>query len=359
MKKAIFALLTLGTFLNAQASILAYTQNNPKTQGELKRVHNVLFNADILLARIEIPSLFLSGENFGNGVPITYAMQSGQVTGGGAPQVAGYPNILDIWSLKNDHKFGFGAGLGISVSRNVNVSIQYKYLRSGTNDGPYKTTQDAKVAIAIGNADIDQVYFGTAREDSTQKEFDRSIEIKNNFRTRMHILDLVVQATRWMTGRISIQPFAGARYVYEKANSDTNAKDLIALDLSYEANRRYTRSALGVIFGTDIKYMINQYFHFFSSITGQVLGDFSEKIQAHIKSNLSTNAGEEYPGNGTIDYTLYEPTMNVTIRNSWGYKFGFAFENAFKDNWLLSVRIFLDVQENLYKTYGAGFTVGY
>ena len=67
----------------------------------------------------------------------------------------------------------------------------------------------------------------------------------------------------------------------------------------------------------------------------------------------------ELNGNGTIDYTLHEPTLNVTIRHSWGYKFGFAFENAFKDNWLLSVRIFLDIQENLYRTYGAGFTIGY
>jgi hypothetical protein len=346
MKKTMFAALVAGAFFSfTEAAEFTYSQNNTPSLNRVKGKYNFLVNADILLGKVEIPRFNNQHPTvaLGFAFPNVYAFET--ATGATTPSLT---KVLNAYQIKNAHKMGFSGGLGVGLNRNVNLSLQYKHLRSGKKDHKHTTTASASINVVIGSP-ADGVHFD---------QDDRSIALTSKFHNRLELIDLLVQTSRWMTGNILFQPFAALRYGYERARFELAAVDATDSTLTYTSNRRYNRSAIGVLFGTDVKYVLNKYFHFFSAFWGQMTANMSEKVNVQIASNLNTEGGTaQTTQNGNITYRFDEPYARIV--NSWGYKFGVAFDYSFGSDWLLTTRVFLEQQEGTYTTWGAGFTLGF
>ncbi|NGX31240.1 MAG: hypothetical protein K940chlam8_00605 [Chlamydiae bacterium] len=345
----------LGTVLFSCSALfssdVAFTQGNPPSQNQVKRDHHVIFTGDILWGKVG----FISGSEiflYTDGVPAITEMW-GLLTESPVAAV-GAEYLRDSKLVKNRAKLGFMVGIGVALNRTFNLMAHFKYLRSGRTDHAkwtWKKTTTPVNRLTLGFQGAPNSLESALNGGND----DIAVNASNHFRNRVYMIDFLIQTSHWMTSKLRFQPFAGVRYFYHKTTSNTCAGfTLSAADDNgtYKSNEKYTRSALAVIFGTDVKYLIWKEFFFFSTFLSQVAGDFSRKTNVLIENAIALSIASDQ---GIFDHAYRD--SNVNIVHSWEQKFGFGWDRVFGDDWELSLRLFIELQENLFKDYGFGFTV--
>jgi len=306
------------------ASDLSFTQNNPPHQDEVKRNHPVIFTGDMLWGKavLNIPTE-------------QWLFQFTEIV---------FFNPLA--TVNNGSKLGFMTSIGVAINKTFNLAFHYRYLRSGSRSG---------INFILQPMNENTVLMNQLRLQSGQNNTNAVAVIgENNFKNRLNILDIVVQTSTWMLSNLRFQPFAGIRYLHQKitsnsqASSTNNFEGVIANATGngtlFKVNERFTFSNIGVIFGTDVKYLISKNWFLFTTLLSQIDYNLSNKyLTSYIIPTNTTN--------------LRSDNSFLGLVQSWEEKFGIGWEQVFGDDWLLSLRLFLETHENLFADYGFGFTL--
>jgi len=327
MKKSLFYLSLLSWSLGSTLGFThdheaAFTQNNPPHQNEVKRDHHVIFTGDILWGKVEFPQ-------------------------GSSTQ--GRPGVTEFWCVQlgiqggldrlvnNRSKLGFSASIGVALNRTFNLAFGWRYLRSGGRSS-MDYTNNGNVAVSFLFSPI---------INAINVVPNNRIDATNNFRNRLHVLDLVIQTSHWMTSKLRFQPFGGVRYLSQRVRQNINVDLDMALNTftNFYSSEHYTNTKIGVIFGTDVKYVITKNLFFFSTILTQIAVDIARRTTQNGINIAGTSVSNRFDD------------ANLNANQAWEEKFGFAWETVFGDDWLLSLRIFIELQEDLFQAYGFGFTV--
>ena len=288
------------------ANEIVYTQNNPPLQHKVPSKHAFLFNADLLVGKIQIRN-----ERYAR-IQIN---QSGQ------------QETIQSYYLKNTPRIGFLAGIGCALNEYLNLSIQCRYLHSGKVDA--HTTPTNFTFLSIGS---------TAFLSPTPP-----VKFSARTKVRLLIADFLVQTSYWMMGKLRFQPLAGFRLQRKKYDYFLNAANSTK---SYTYTSSEKENRVGILIGTDIQFIINQYLYFFTTLLTQITtstNDFSYWTETTIDTSTTVTTGSNR-----------NPEINN--RHTWEYRFGLGWQHLF-NHWLLSLRLFYELKEDTYESYGCGATV--
>jgi len=327
MKKIVLFMMSVSLICAKDVTI---TQNNPPHQNEVKRKHPVIFVGDLLWGRVDIPKATAVNLDF-SGLPVW--------------SKPGFPIVTENWLyfnngdssrlIENGSKLGFYAGIGVGVNSIFNLSLNWQYLHSSGHDKTNFTfaQNDTFSLLGFAYANVGADILNVAANDS--------------FRNLLQLVEMLVQTSHWMTSKLIIQPFAGVRYLYQRARQTAQVllPSPITEGSDFVANERFTWERMGIILGTDLKFLITRHFFFFATILSQLTYDIAKVTTKEIKID------------NVLSSSLRFDSSSLDLVHSWGRKFGFAWENVFGDDWLLSLRIFMELQESIFAAYGFGFTV--
>ncbi|NGX31245.1 MAG: hypothetical protein K940chlam8_00610 [Chlamydiae bacterium] len=288
------------------ANEIVYTQNNPPGQHKVPSKHAFLFNADLLVGKIQIDN-------------IKYAEMS--VDFGNTKEVHNY-------YLKNTPRIGFLAGIGCALNEYLNISIQCRYLHSGKIDAHTTPTNFTNLTVNPG-----AFVLNFLAPDPVQ--------FSSRTKVRLLMADFLVQTSYWMMGKLRFQPLAGFRLQRKKFDYFLNAKSATQ---SYKESTFNKENRIGILIGTDIQFIINQYFYFFTTLLTQI-------------TTSTNNVSRFTVDDSTKPEILQQSSRDVAINNlhTWEYRFGLGWQHLFH-RWLFSLRLFYELKEDTYEAYGCGMT---
>ncbi|NGX31244.1 MAG: hypothetical protein K940chlam8_00609 [Chlamydiae bacterium] len=294
------------------ANEVVFSQSNPPRQKEVTRKWTFIANSDIFISQIETIQ-----------TPLYFFTQK-----------VGVPASNVYYYIPNTPKLGFGVGASVALNEMFNLSFQYRYLRSGA----HQTTETEKSPDLVVNISL----FPISLPESNLKA-----HIEGNLMEHVYIADLMIQMSSSLTSKILIQPFAGIVTIRHNENFIVSAYDMDNPSRRGVSKIRSEKTSNGILIGLDIRFIINNFFYFFSSL----------------KTTLTSLAKNKQAFDGFNDFgapaSFSETTYNVSqiIDHHWNYRFGVAFNHAFKDNWVLSLRIFTEMHSSLFENYAFGATV--
>ncbi|NGX31647.1 MAG: hypothetical protein K940chlam8_01023 [Chlamydiae bacterium] len=239
---SIFALTTC-----AQADVFSYSQNNPPLQHCIQDKADTscfLVNGDFVLSKITA-----------------------------TPTNAFYRKTASIngfshrtYDFHDKEKVGFRVGVGAGIHNRFNFSLQYTHFRGG-NHHTFEFSEPA--AADINNfKDLQNLH------QFQNPGVDYTIEPYSKQKLRLQMADLLLQTAHWMNTKLRFQPFGGIRYQYFRRQLVTHTYLFEKIGPSQKKNLQnlfskvtFRIQQLGVLAGTDVRYVFTRRFFLFSNLT--------------------------------------------------------------------------------------------
>ena len=304
---------------SSQSNMIAYSQNNLPRQSQTKSTlssdHPILVNVDLLWGRVTGQPAIASGSG---------------VTG----------ENQEFFDFQNKAKIGFRIGVGVGLRNRFNISLQYTWMQSGDNE-----TRSLS-SITSGTNRLYTLDFPIGNNNSeTGLSTSDAATVKTDQNLKYQTFDLLVQTAAWMMASyLRFQPFGGLRYMNYKRDFCSS------ITVGDEVGRTDTRlkiHATGVLIGTDIKYIVNKYIHFFSNLTVGILAGNQSLRDSHSQSIAASPDSNTTKNRIELNFC---PLIEL--------RFGIAWEHMFGDDVLLSLRLAYELASFLHNaalpfTFGA------
>ncbi|NGX31484.1 MAG: hypothetical protein K940chlam8_00854 [Chlamydiae bacterium] len=296
-------ILAASGLAHAHNSDVAYSQNNLPSQhqvsGYLAKDHPILFNADLLIGRIQ-------------GSPTNYGQR---YTDDGSDNIT-----QETFDFPNGTHVGFRFGLGIGLRNDVNLSVQWTRISDNNHE--------SRSFAAVGLARTFNVQMPYNVDDSAYVLSDAA-KLTAFQDQKYQTVDLLVQTAAWMlNSNTRFQPFGGIRYL--EYTRDLCSKLLNTnTDEFANATSHFRIRSTGVLIGTDIKYLFSKHFFFFSNFTFGIVGGYHKRDYS-AESDLNAAV--------TSTWKFHE-RFRLSFDPMYELRFGFAFETLINKQWILSIRV--------------------